>query len=318
MKKILITGASGTIGFLVVKYLLTEDDTYEITALDLKNRRSGKRLKKYRKRLNLIYGDVNDKTLMEALIKDHDIVIHLAGVIPPLADLKSELTRVVDYEGTKTIIRAIQKNNPKCFLIYASSTTIYGSEGLKRKVTDELLIDSDDSYSNVKADTEDMIKNELKHYTIFRLPALICNPQCDAPMYNTPIDSKVELITSADAAYSFARAISHQKELNKNIYNISGGSACRTLFRNYLIKILQIHGLTIRYLVTALLVDKNFYGGYYDDGAKIDDILQFRNGTLTGYYKELETNTNKFKRFFPRLFAIPFITLLKMRNKKEK
>jgi nucleoside-diphosphate-sugar epimerase len=37
MKKVLVTGAAGTIGINVIKYLLSEGK-YEITAVDLKNR----------------------------------------------------------------------------------------------------------------------------------------------------------------------------------------------------------------------------------------------------------------------------------------
>ena len=72
MKKVLITGAGGAIGINVIKYLLSEGK-YEITALDLRNKNSIKRLKRYRRRINLIYGDMNDSVLMDALVRDHDI-----------------------------------------------------------------------------------------------------------------------------------------------------------------------------------------------------------------------------------------------------
>ena len=84
MKKVLVTGAAGTIGLQVVRFLLSEGK-YEITALDLKSKYNYKRLKRFRKRINLVYGDVNDDGLIDALIKTHDVVIHLAGVLPPLA-----------------------------------------------------------------------------------------------------------------------------------------------------------------------------------------------------------------------------------------
>ena len=45
MKKVLVTGAAGTIGNKVIKYLLSEGK-YEITALDLRNKNSLKKLKK--------------------------------------------------------------------------------------------------------------------------------------------------------------------------------------------------------------------------------------------------------------------------------
>ena len=49
MKKVLITGAAGTIGLKVIKYLLSEGK-YEITAVDFKNGGNHRRLKKYKKR----------------------------------------------------------------------------------------------------------------------------------------------------------------------------------------------------------------------------------------------------------------------------
>ena len=113
MKKILITGAAGSIGLNVIKYLLASGK-YEITALDLKNKKTIRKLKKYRKRINIIYGDVNDSILMEALVRDHDVVIHLASVLPPLADYSSSIGEIVEYEGCENIIKAINYYNEKC------------------------------------------------------------------------------------------------------------------------------------------------------------------------------------------------------------
>ena len=73
MKKVLVTGAGGTVGLQVIRFLLSEGK-YEITALELKNKNVYKRLKPFRKRINIVFGDVNDDTIVDALVKDHDIV----------------------------------------------------------------------------------------------------------------------------------------------------------------------------------------------------------------------------------------------------
>ena len=117
MKKILITGAAGTIGIKTIKYLLSEGK-YEITALDLRNRNNQAILRKYRRRINIIYGDINDAVLIEALVKDHDYIIHLASVMPPIADIKSNLSDAIEYRGTENIVKAIDFYNPNCFFIY--------------------------------------------------------------------------------------------------------------------------------------------------------------------------------------------------------
>ena len=73
MKKVLVVGAAGAVGIHTVKYLLSEGK-YEITILDLKNKKSFNRLKRFRKRVNILYGDVTDRILIEALVKDHDYI----------------------------------------------------------------------------------------------------------------------------------------------------------------------------------------------------------------------------------------------------
>ena len=114
MKKILVTGAAGSIGLKVLKYLLSEGK-YEITALDLKNKGNIKKLKKYNKRINVVYGDVTDNILMEALVKGHDVIIHLASVLPPFGNISKKISEIVEYNGTETIIKAINYYNKNCY-----------------------------------------------------------------------------------------------------------------------------------------------------------------------------------------------------------
>lgn len=317
MKKVLVTGAAGTIGIHTLRYLI-EDGNYEITALDLKNQRSYRKLKKYRKMINIVNGDVNDPVLMDALVKDHDYIIHLAGILPPFADLKEDLPRIVDYEGTKNILRAISSYNPKCFLIYASSTTLYGDCKSKSITVDQkIVIDPDDNYSKYKAMTEEEIKSTIKNYTIFRLPALLCDPKKEAPMYHMVLDRNVELISAYDAGVAFAKAVESKKELKGKTFHLTGGAKNRVLFRDHLVRVLSIYGLSIRYLATLFLVDKNFYGGYYKDGDALEEILHFRSTTLDDYYEYIKKRTNRFWRFFPRLFVKPFLLSLKATKKKN-
>ena len=127
MKKVLVVGAAGAVGIHTVKYLLSEGK-YEITILDLKNKKSFNRLKRFRKRVNILYGDVTDRILIEALVKDHDYIIDLASAMPPLGDMKDGLSMAIDYGGCENIVRAINYYNPKCHLFFASTTSMYKSK----------------------------------------------------------------------------------------------------------------------------------------------------------------------------------------------
>ena len=314
MKKILVTGAAGTIGHLVVKKLL-EQEKYEITALDLKSNKAVKRFKVYKNKINIIYGDISDSVLMRSLIKDHDVIIHLAGVIPPFADIKQELSKSIDYDGTKNIIEQIKIINPDCFLIFASTTCVYGrvDDNLELNVQSPVIVLEDDIFALTKLRCEETIKKELNNYTIFRLPAVFNDLRVDAPMYNIPLSSEVEFITALDAATAFVNAVAKKRSVNKKIFNVVGGEKMRVNFRHFVIYILKHYGLSFRYFVTMFLVDKNFYSGWYSDGDVANKILNFQSDTLDTYYKFIKRRSGK--RVVQRIMAKPFIWMIK-KNKK--
>jgi len=314
MKKVLVTGAAGSIGLYTIKYLLSEGK-YEITALDLKNSGTYKKLKRYRRRINIIYGDVSDPILMDALVKDHDYIIHLAGVMPPLADMKKDLSNLIDYKGTENIIRAISFFNNDCYLIYPSSTTIYGSNLKEVSVKNKINVSESDYYSSTKADTEKLIKEKLKNYTIFRLPIILTNPKKEKFIYNGIKEETVEVTTNRDAAYALVRAIDYDKKLKGKIYNVGGGESCTTTYKQLLINVLEIYGISIDFILSKLFLDKNFYGHVYKDSNDLENIIHFRNDSLASYYMRLKRTSKK--RAINRILAKPIIWCLKRQEKGE-
>ncbi len=314
MKKVLVTGAAGTLGMYVLKYLLSEGK-YEVTGMDLRNTRSYNRLKKYEHRINLVYGDVNDESLMASLVKTHDVIIHLAGVIPPMADIREELCDIIDYEGTVNIVDNIEAFNPKAYLIYPSTTTVYGKTKDIVGVDREINIKPHDLYAKAKYKAEEYIRNNLKNYTIYRMPGFLCNLKSECPMYNTPLSSKVELIDGLDASYALVKSIDYKSKLNKKTYILAGGEKCRTGYREFLKQILRYHGISVRFLLSYFFADKNFYGSYYEDN-ELDSLLNYRGTSIKNYYINLENNESKIKRFIPKLLAKPFIMVLHLKKER--
>lgn len=317
MKKILVTGAGGTIGLQTIRFLLSEGK-YEITALELKNRHVYKRLKTFRKRINIVYGDVNDDALVDALIKEHDVVIHLAGVLPPFANVRDDLCKEIDYLGTINIVDSIKNYNPDCMLLYASSTSVYGNQKdyTSLSVNSKCDIDEYDYYSKYKLKAEDYIKANIKNYSIFRLAYILGDPSKESLIYNVKKSLNMESLSAEDAGYAFVCAIDFMKDVNKKTFNVSGGEKFRTEFSDYILTVLRKYGLSIRYLSTLICAEKNYCVGYYTDGDKLEDILHFRSKNIDVYYNSLDKYTYKFTRFIPRILALPFIYVINKRNKK--
>lgn len=85
-KKILLTGASGTVGLEVLKQLCKIKDKYEVTVFDIKSGKTIKEFLPFKEESNIIYGNINNDNDLIKVCYDKDVVIHLAAIIPPLAD----------------------------------------------------------------------------------------------------------------------------------------------------------------------------------------------------------------------------------------
>lgn len=301
MKKVLVTGAAGSIGVHVIKYLLSEGK-YEITALDLKNKKVFKNLRRFKRRINILYGDVNDRILIEALVKDQDIIIHLASSLPPLADMKKGLADAIDYNGTENIIRAISYYNPKCHLFFASTTSMYKSKE-NPTVRSHIELDDYDYYSLAKYKTEMLIKEKVKNYTIYRIPLVLSNPLKDPFMYHVKKNSIVDVITKEDIAYAFVKGIKYLSKLNKKTFNVAGESP--VLYKDLLKKILEINGLSFKYLLSRIFLEKDYYSPVCADRDELNNLISYRNDSLAEYYNRLRSRSKK--RNIARFLAKPFI-----------
>lgn len=121
--KILITGGLGFIGSHIAKRLFPLN--YEVTILDNLYRGYKKRLSD-QNNLKIIIGDIANDALVKRLIKENDIVYHLAAISQVMTSIKNpDLTLKYNIEGTEKVARYCAECNKK--LIFASSREVYGS-----------------------------------------------------------------------------------------------------------------------------------------------------------------------------------------------
>jgi nucleoside-diphosphate-sugar epimerase len=302
LKKVLITGASGTIGLWTIKYLLSEGK-YEITVLDLKSKENYKKLNKYRRRVNIIYGDVTNQILIDSLIKEHDFIIHLAGINPPVSNLNTSFGSEIDYKGLENIIRSINYYNPNCFLIYPSTTTMYQKSTKELGISSPIKYSKDDYYSEIKEKCEKRIKEKLKNYVIFRIPFILGDLKYAKSIYLYKQDEMIETITDRDVAYALAKSISYDRELNKSIKILSGGAGCRINSSELLLKILNTYGYSANIIWNKLFNPYKYDGNIYKKDKKLTEMLGYQNDSIDSYFMRLSRTTKK--RNLARLIAVP-------------
>lgn len=171
-KRILITGAAGFIGFHLAKYLHKRGD--HVIGLDNFNPYYDPQLKRDRAHVlakegvAVISGDLSQKDLLQDLIVKNDTThfVHLAaqaGVRYSLEDPQAYVT--ANISGFLNVLEAC-RTQPKIKLIYASSSSVYGTN-TKTPFSVEDRTDSQASFYGVTKKT-----NELMAFTYHHLYGL--------------------------------------------------------------------------------------------------------------------------------------------------
>ncbi len=302
---ILITGASGNVGLKTVEQLLQADKKISITCFDLPNRFVKKKLKKYTDKVSVFYGDIANYNDVEQVCKNKDVVIHLAAIIPPLADDKPDLAEKVNVDGTQNIIKALKKYSPNAMLIYSSSISVYGDR-LKNthiKIGDKLLPSQGDEYAKTKIEAEKIITESGLNWSIFRLTAIfgINNHKIGKIMFHMPLETPIEFATAEDTGRAFANAVFETEKLKGQIFNLSGGENCRITYKQFLQKSFNIFGLGDMKFPKIAFASMNFHCAYYDDGDVLDEILHFRRDTTSSYFKKVQNNVSSLKYFITHI-----------------
>lgn len=291
--KILVTGAAGTVGSEIIKIL---SNIREITTLatDIKTFKNIRKLKKFQHKIKIFWGNICDKNFLEKITKDIDCTIHLAAVIPPLADKKTELADKVNVNGTKNLIECLEKNSPQSFFIYCSSIAVYGDRlnNPYIKASDEVNPSQGDYYAQTKIKAEEIVKNSKLDWTIFRLTAVFGfrNHKISNLMFHMPLKTPIEIITPEDAAEAFVKAIYHKDSLNKKIFNLAGGQQCRILYKDFLKRALELYGIRNFNFHQLAFAQKNFHCGYLEDSEILHKILNLKPRSIEQYFEALKLN----------------------------
>ncbi len=304
-KNILLTGAAGVIGYEILTKLVSHTENYQITILVKNSYKHRKLTKKFKDKVEIIYGDIRNKETTDLATKNKDIVLHLAAVIPPEADFKKQMTEEVNFGGTVNLVKSLEENSPNAFFLYSSSISVYGDR-LKNpwiKVGDELKDSPGDEYARTKIKAEKAIQNSKLNWSIFRLTAIMHPRQkFDPLMFHMPLATKMEICTTSDTATAFINAIEKTTQLNKRIFNLSGGKNCRIQYSDFLKNCFRISGLGDQPFPDEAYATADFHCGYYEDSDELNQILNFQKDTLNDYYKQFGNEMGQLKISLAKVF----------------
>jgi nucleoside-diphosphate-sugar epimerase len=309
-KKILLTGASGTIGKEVFKELLTRTNEYEISLFLRGSKKNRKLFRSYVDKVRIIWGSLQNLEALQVAVNDQDVVIHIAGVLPDVAFKNPELVVSTNVEGTRNVIKAMknQVNPPK--IIYTSSVTVYGDrrEHPIIKLSDPIDINTDDIYANTKIKAEDLIRTSKLVYSIFRVSYVLALDvlKFRTVMFYIATDTSVEIIHVKDVAMALVNAID-SNEIWNSAFNLGGGKQCQIMYKDNIDDMFELMGFGRNFMPEEAFSKHHSHCGFFDEKETkyINSILKFQHHTLNDFYKEVKKWIG-IKRYFVPLVK-PFL-----------
>src|SRR5512138_2764640 len=159
-----------------------------------------------------------------------EAVIHLAYVIPKLSatgvnsEDRPDWARSINVGGTRNLIAAMQAQEPKPRLIFASSLHVYGkTQHLPPPRTAAETPHPVEHYARHKVEVEGMVRASGLEWSILRLgAALPLRLILDRGMFDVPLDNRIEFVHTRDAGYAFAAAVDTPGVLHRTLL-IGGG-----------------------------------------------------------------------------------------------
>ena len=121
--KVFITGGAGFIGSHLCDALVARGE--EVTILDNLSTGSKKNIAHLEGKIKVFQGDIRNQNLVESLVKDSDLVLHMAAALGVDNILENPIESIsTNYHGSEIVLNAATKYNKR--ILIASTSEIYG------------------------------------------------------------------------------------------------------------------------------------------------------------------------------------------------
>ena len=293
--KIVVTGASGYIGNILVKELLIKG--YKVTAIDnfRYDNRQIYQLADY-ENLKLLEGDVRDKYIQKAIL-EHDIIIPLAAIVgAPLCDRYPEDANSINFDS----INKISKNKSSDqIIIYPTTNSGYGSTDGKSECDENSPLNPISIYGVTKSAAEkSVIDND--NFITFRLATVFgISPRMRVDLlvnnfvYKSLHEGCLTLFEShfirnyihiKDVARAFMYSIENYDKMKNDIYNL--GLSDANLSKKELALLIKKYLPELAILEEEFTKDKD-QRNYIVSNKKIEGVGFYPKYTIDDGIKEL-------------------------------
>jgi len=301
--RVLLTGGAWRLGITICKSLLRDGSQVRIFDLDSANNR--KSVQALHGKAEIYWGDITQPDSLIPAMDKIDTVVHMAAILPPVADEKPELAQKVNIGGTKNLVDLIKKSGRHIPLIYTSSAAVFGPTP---NAIEPLCPDKNDPhpkgvYGETKYLAETAIRESGIDHAILRLTAtmyLLFKTSDLKRMFSIPLNNRIEYCHPDDTAAAIINAVNDFETVKGNTFVISGGPHQRMLYKDMIGNILKVLGLPLP--PAKKFTEKPYYLDWYDTD-KSQKLLRFQMRSFSEYLTDF---SGELTRVYSPIF-LPFM-----------
>lgn len=303
MKSIFITGATGVMGNATLDAVLDRGDCI-VRLLVRDSRKNRKFMRRYMGRpdVEVVWGDLLDSASVERALGDAQVVLHMGGMVSPLADRFPEKSLKVNVEGTRNIVEAIKRRGDadKVSLVYVGSVAQM-SNRLEpyhwARTGDPIMTAEFDYYGLSKILAERVVaESGLKRWVSLRQSGILhpglflrgSNPIT----FHVPLRGVLEWTTVEDSGRLMAALCGDEipDDFWRNFYNIGSGEQYRLSNYEFEKLLLSTTGTPPpeKIFDTDWFATRNFHGCWFLDSDRLNEIVPFRkNIPVEDYFRSM-------------------------------
>lgn len=323
-KTVFFTGATGNMGKHGLKQLL-EKDKYNLKLLVLPTKKDKDIIAPYTKldNIEVIYGDLTNYNDVLKGVTGADYVLHVGGMVSPIADYVPEHTTRVNIGATENIVKAIksQSNPDSIKVIYIGTIAQTGDRNPPihwGRTGDPIKISIYDNYAITKTIAEKTIaESGLKYWVSLRQTGMLYGGIMDGMgpiMFHVPFNGVFEWSTDVQSGRLLANVCDEDipEEFWCRFYNIGGGEKFRTTNWEFIEKTFGALGIKDfrKALEPKWFATQNFHGKWYTDSDVLENYLHYRSGSFDDFINELKRNMPalmKLARYVPPFVMKNFV-----------
>jgi nucleoside-diphosphate-sugar epimerase len=316
-KTILLTGATGNMGSATLAELLERSDRFHVRALVRPEEKNHPVVRRHDGAVGLewSWGDLTRYEDVLAAVTGVDQVLHIGGMVSPLADRYPELTMKVNVGGARNIVDAIHAAGQadSTALVYIGTVAQTGHRNAPvhwGRTGDPIKISRFDQYAVSKTQAEAIVaQSGLRRWVSLRQSGIL-HPNMwkihDPIIFHNPFNGVFEWATVGDSARLAANSCEDHvpQQFWRDFYNIGGGEAMRLVnhdFARFTAKALGVSDPFASYLPNWSAT-RNFHGQWYADSDKLEALVPFRRDTLDDYAASLSASMPGIIKLLARLF----------------